>query len=399
MIRHHGADRPLAVAMLVLLAALALGACSGTTASVAPSAVPSAAPTAAPTAVVTPTPAPTPSPTPTDVSAAFLKIITDPAFSGKATLTGTMTIGDIKGDLSGIYAGDADSSESTLTIKAGTFAQTQDKVGTGGKNWTRVTPGPWLEDLPKGTPSKSFAETLRGVGAVVDLGVETHVGKQLHHLKPKAAGALTADQVGFDVGDATDAAFGMEFYATDDGTPASMILTGSWTQGTGTSAAKTTVEAEYVFTATGTPHTVAPPTDVWVRYTSKAHGYTMAHPADWTVKAAAFIDTYSVDGVPYVYVALGPYKGTTASLVATLKKNYTKDLGVGPTSEAPTRLGGQPAVRLTFDAKNDAGADVNLIDDITTRSGTGWEVYLISQTDPQNVVIFDQFVSTFAFTK
>jgi hypothetical protein len=88
---------------------------------------------------------------------------------------------------------------------------------------------------------------------------------------------------------------------------------------------------------------------------------------------------------------------TTAQFATALKKTYTGQFGA-PTSEADTRLGGQAAKRLIFEFKNDAGQDVTLVDDVTVRDGTGWEVFVVTTGGQEDIPIFDQFVSTFRFT-
>ncbi len=376
--------------IVAIAISLVLGACSGATASVAPSVEPTVAPT--------PTPAPTPSPTPIDASAAFLEIIGDKDFSGAATVTGTLMVGTTPGTVSGTYAGDGDSSDSTLTVSAGSFKQVTDKISTGGTRWTRVSPGPWLEDLPTpGGANKSLADTLRGLSPVSDLGVVSHGGKQLHHLQPKGGDALTSEQAGFDTGTATDGRFSMDFYVTEDGTPAVIALAGTWTQGSGDTAVKNAVEIEYTFTAIGKPHTVQPPTDVWVRYTSKDNGYTMAHPADWTVKGAKNKDRYLLGDQPYIFVTLTRYNRPTDAFVTALKKTYKADFG-DPISETPTRLGGQPAIRLLYEFTNAKKQEVTLADDVISREGIGWEVFLLTRGGQDDVAVFDQFVATFEFT-
>ena len=386
------ARRRLAPVSLSLAVALGIAACGAPATSVAPSQVATAAPSA--------TAAPTPSPSAADVSAAFYEVISAKDFSGKATLTGTLMIGAVEGDVTGSFAGDDDDSSSTTTITAGTFKQTTDKISVGDERWSRTSPGPWLEDpaKPGGSSSdKSLATTLRNLGSVVDLGVESHAGKQLHHLQPKAGNMLTADDVGFDVGTATDAQFTLDFYATDDGAPASMVVTGSWTQGSGSDAVKNTMTLEYVFSDIGEPQVINPPEDVWVRYTSDL-GYTMAHPPDWTVVSKKNQDQYLLNDQPYVYVAVTPYKGSTAKFANELKASYKKPFKGEPESEAATVLGGQPAVRLIYQYRNDEDQDVTIADDVISRDGIGWEVFLATAGGPEDIEVFNQFVATFQFT-
>ena len=44
------------------------------------------------------------------------------------------------------------------------------------------------------------------------------------------------------------------------------------------------------------------------------------------------------------------------------------------------------------------GGFVTLVDDVTVRDGTGWEVSVATTGGREDIPVFDQFVSTFAFT-
>jgi hypothetical protein len=386
----RGFGRLLGVSTLTLAVALTIGACGGAPASVAPSF------TATPSA--TATPAPTPSPTPIDVAAMFVKIISSPDFTAAATIKGRLKIGTVDGDLTGVVTGGAGDSSQSLTITAGSFTQVTSSTKIGDTSWSRKSPGPWLEDLKTSTPKKDLSDFLRGLSAVVDLGVETRGGKSLHHLQASGGNEIAGETLGFDVATAKDAKFTIDFYATDDGTPAIIAITGAWTTVSGDTEVPTTVTYELSFSDVGTAQTVTPPEGVWVRYTSKTHHYTMAHPADWTVESEKGKDSYLLNGQGYVYVAVTPYTGSTAKFVTALKASYKAPFGGDPASEAKWTLGGQPAVRLIYRYTNDTGQDVTIADDITTRDGAGWEVFIATGGGTEDISVFDQFVATFEFT-
>jgi hypothetical protein len=354
---------------------------------------------ATPSPTVAPTPSPTPSPA--DVSAAFLKAVSDPGFTAKGTITGTVTLGPTAGQVTGVGAFSGADSSGTTTISVGTFKQTTDSVTVGDKSWTRIPPGPWLEDEPDADDNKGMGDVLTSIKSVTDLGVESKGGQQLHHLQATGGGTITADAVGFDVEGATDAKFTLDLYATADGTPAIMTVSGSWTQGTGTTALPITVDFDMALTNVGQPQAITPPdtADVWIRNESTKLGYVMAHPPGWTVKSEADSDTYLLDGQGYVYVVTTKFTGTTAAFATELKKVYTKEFKVKETSDDPTTLGGQAAIRLVYEFTNETGQDVTLVDDATVRSGTGWEVFVATTGGLADVEIFDQFVATFKFTK
>ena len=131
------ARRRLAPMSLAFACALAIAACGAPATSIAPSEVATAAPSA--------TAAPTPSPSAADVSAAFVKQLVSPTFSGTATITGDMTIGPLGGDITGSGTYNGQDSNMKLTINVGTFEQETETTKIGTSTWSRKSPGPWLE--------------------------------------------------------------------------------------------------------------------------------------------------------------------------------------------------------------------------------------------------------------
>lgn len=390
----------LTIAVLALGAALLTTACGGSTTAVL-SAAPSTAPsTAAATPVPTPTAVPTASLKPVDVGAVFLKAITDGKFSATADISGSMTVGPLKGDISGDAAFSGSDSSLTMNVDFDAISQETGQVQVDGQRWSRLAPGPWLEGpkVVRGTGGPSVGQMLQGLIKVTDLGVVTKAGQSLHHLSVPGSENM-AGAFGIDPATAKDVKFSVEFYATDAGVPAIMTMSGQWTQINGAQEVPATMIVDIAFDDVGTPQTISPPDDVWVRYTSKSMGYSMAHPADWTVTHAKNEDTYSVDGQGFVYVATGPYKGSTAKLAADLKATYKKPFKGEPVTETPKVLGGAPAIRLIYEFTNDSNQDVTVADDVVSRDGTGWEVYLATTGGQEDIGIFDTFVATFTFTE
>jgi hypothetical protein len=390
MFATNGVRRHVAISTLSLAIMLVVAACGGATASVAPSATP--------TPAATPTAAPTPSPTPVDVAAAFTRIASAPDFSAVGKIAGTVKIGPVDGEISGDGLFDGADSSGSTTLTAGTFKEVTHSVTVGSESWTRKEPGPWLVNT-SATAGEGLDDYLRSVGTVVDLGVETYAGRELHHLQPMGGNKAAPEALGFDVSGATDAAFTVDLYATDDGTPAIMAVTGSWTTVSGDQSIPTSMTFDLVFSDIGKPQTITAPEDVWVRFTSSKLGYTMAHPALWTVESEKDQDAYLVNGQGYVYVAIAPFKGSTATFVSGLKAAYKKPFEGDPKSETPTRLGGEAAIRLIYQFTNDSDQAVTVADDVVSRDGTGWEVYLVTAGGPEDVAVFDQFVATFEFTE
>ena len=69
-----------------------------------------------------------------------------------------------------------------------------------------------------------------------------------------------------------------------------------------------------------------------------------------------------------------------------------------PESEGQAALG-QAAIRLAYQYKNAARQDSYIVDDVTTRAGVGWEVFLATSGGTEDVAIFNQFAATFTFDK
>ena len=327
--------------------------------------------------------------------------MSDPTFSATADISGTMSVGPIKGTITGDAVFSKGDSSMNMSIDLEVLKQSTSQVQVDDKKWSKKEPGPWLED-PKPVTSASdtsIGKVLQSLVKVTDVGVVTKSGRSLHHLKFAGGDAVSSSMFGLDPTTAKDAEFTLDFYADSDGTPAVMSMSGSWTQVNGAATLPATMDFDIAFKDVGTPQTITPPTDVWVVYTSKAKGYSMAHPADWKVTSAKSEDTYAIDGQGYVYVATTSYKGSTAKFAADLKATYKKPFKGLPVSETPKQLGGVPAVRLIYEFTNDTGQDVTVADDVVSRDGTGWEVYLATAGGSEDIDIFDTFVATFTFTE
>ena len=354
---------------------------------------PNGTPTPAPSAV------PTPSPSPVDVSDDFVRIIAAPDFSATADITGTVSFGAAAGEITGdaVFSG-ADSSLS-MRIASGGVTQETDVIGIGSQGWSRSSPGPWLQDGDLGRSRGSLPGTLGAIASVEDLGVVAKNGQQLHHLQPNGGGEISPGTIGFGVEGATDLAFTMDYYATDDGTPAILGINGTWMQADGSVIVPVELDIEFAMRGVGTPQTISPPEDVWVVNASKAFEYTMAHPADWTVESSATEDAYAIDGQPYVYVAPQQLaKGATLEdFVSDLQAFYKDDFGE-PVSQVTGELDGRPAHRLVYQFTNDQGQDVTFVDEVAVQGRTGWEVFLVTAGGASDIPVFDQFVATFDFT-
>ena len=345
-----------------------------------------ATPTPLATPAPTPTPLATPAPTPTplDVKAPFLAAIANPTFSAAGTITGTMAAGAIGGTITGRLTLSGSDSAYSMTISIAASAQTTDSVSIGSQAWERKSPGPWLAKETPPDRSESLAAVMAAVASVTDLGVETKSGRRLHHLQPTGGGVVPPEAFGLDNPAITNPTFTLDFFATDDGTPAVMVVTGTWTQLVAGQPTPVTMTLQYDLRDVGKPQTIDAPTDVWVRYTSKAFDYTMAHPEGWTVSSTKTEDSYLLGGQAFVYVSPQTLLADTtlATFVAELKKSYKPQFRVDPDEVVSATLGGQPAQRLTYRFTNTSGQDVTIVDVAAVYAGKGWEVFLVRPAGP-----------------
>jgi hypothetical protein len=151
----------------------------------------------------------------------------------------------------------------------------------------------------------------------------------------------------------------------------------------------------------GSAALVAAPEDPWERFTSTKLGYSMAHPAGWTVTEGDGQDSYLLDGTPYVTVAPVAAKSYTLDRLASeLIASYQKQLKVKPDSDTEMMLGGQPARLLTYHFTRDDGVKVYVADAVTIAGDTGWEVFLTEQagSEADDTPLFRAMVSTFKLT-
>ncbi len=378
------------VALVVMVVVVA---CGGTSPSGPPSSTP--VPSATPVPSTTPVPTASPTPAPVDVSAPFLAAITDPGFEADMEISGTVTIAGTEGTITGFGTVSGAGSATSITLSIAGRDQINESIEIGDEGWARRAPGPWLVDPPSKSSMRAFLEAMTGA---VDLGVVDLDGTSFHHLQPAGGNELTPEAAGFDVEGARDAAFTIDFYATDDGTPAIIALGGAWTQTA--DGQDVTVEVGAAYTLTPFTGLLEPPTDVWEFHASKAFDYRMAHPAEWTVKASKSQDTYGVGGQGYVYVApQAVAKGTKlAGFVAALRKSYKRDFGVDPIIDEPTSLAGAAAHRLVYRFTNADDVEVTIADVVTVHAGKGWEVFLASSGGDEDVAFFEIFTATFEFT-
>ena len=380
------AGRP-RLAAITLTLALAAAACGGGA---------SAAPTSGPSL------APSPSPTPLDVAQAFLEIVGDPDFGATMEIEGTMEMG-VSATLTGTMTSSGDDSRSlTKIVIAGTTFETE-SITSGGKSYSRSSPGPWLAATTSadGGSSKddSLAVWMRRLSQIEDLGVVTKNGTKLHHLSagdaPVPPGAL-----GLDASAIKDPVVTIDFYAEDDGTPAVFAIEGTWIQLINGSDITVDFVMDMTITNIGSTIEIDPPDDVWTTYSSPL-GYSMAHPDAFKVESRDGYDAYVGDGVDDLYVAswsdaagLSP-EGFRDGILASVKDAWGDP--IAPPVANP--LGGEPGYLATFQYTYDDGSQGIAFDALAMHDNVGWDVTLFSIPGQEvaDFELFNQFLATFEY--
>jgi hypothetical protein len=339
------------------------------------------------------------------VKAAYLDALADPKFSATATLSGTIALAGINGEVSGKWSFIGRDAHRTTTISLPGNEQTTETIALGPDGWERKGDGPWLEQEKAADPSKSFTGSLAILNSLEDRGVESREGVDLYHFQPANGGAIPAAALGLDNPDIKDPKVTADFYATAEGVPAAFDFHITWTQAIGGQDAPVTMDMQIDIDEVGSPESIDPPAkdEIWTRYKS-SFGYTMAHPPDWTVKHARTEDSYLLDNQGYVYVAPQslPSGEKLSSFQSGLITFYKGQFNTEPDSKESTSIGGSPAFRLVYHFKNEANQDVALVDVGTVHAGKGWEVFMLTlagDTEADDIAVFDDFVTTFTFTK
>jgi hypothetical protein len=375
--------------------ALALGACGG-------GATPTPAPTSAPTPAPTATPGPTPAPTTAaaDVAKVFLARMLA-ARTGVLAMTGSIAVGTVEVPLTGTLTINGGDSQSIITIETPGASQTQESIRVGTQQWNRSAGGPWVLNPTPNDRTKSLSAFLQALTALEDRGVATHKGQQLVRLVPPASETMSAEALGFNSPGVRDAKVTMEFWAKDDGTPAAWSFNVAWSQASGTTTVAARLVMDLDLGRLGEPTTVAAPGNAWERFVSARFGYSMAHPAGWTVNEAEGQDSYLVDGTPHVTVSRSSMAGFTLErYVKEVLALYDEQLGAKPERNEEIALGGQPARFITYHFKNDKGAQLYAAEALSMNGDVGWDVLLTEQagSEADDTPVFEAMLSTFGFT-
>lgn len=273
------------VPVQLVLATALIAACSGSPATTqAPPATPTGTPmpTSAP-----PTAAPSPSPTaPADVATLFASQLTDPAFEGTGPISGTLSLGNVEGTVTGALGVKGADSGFQLAIEIPNLLATSTyQIKVDGRKYVSQDGGPWFEvEDPSGSSGLSAAMDVAAL-TVTDAGIVTRGGQSLHHLVPANGGSVTAADLGMTDPSMADARGTLEFYARDDGSLAVMSMSLSWTATSGNTSIPATMALDFTFNQ-GDLAVIQPPDQVWTRYTSTRFAYSIGYPVEWQLYQA-----------------------------------------------------------------------------------------------------------------
>lgn len=395
----------LATALATLLV---VGACGTTTptppSSVGPSVAPaSVAPSVAPTAAPTAAPTPAPTPTPLDAVTPFLAAIGMPGFTARATVSGMLVVGTATSPIAGTYDVSGTDYHRALKIGAGTKVTTKHLIVSESAAYTATGDGPWFEAAFPAAGS-GLASVLHSIQVVVDRGVETKNGRQLHHLV--ATGALLPPAVlGLTDPSITAVTGTLEFWVSDDGTPQVIGATGAWTQKSGKDpAAPATLTAELAV-ASGGAVAVTAPEMVWKRVKSTRYRYSMAYPTDWEYEKGSGTkwDYFQSPDVNYVGMHSLSNQGYSLNAIVSAFIRYEpRSSGISKfkvESNKAAKLADVRARRLEYREKY-KGDTYYVIDVVSVHKGRVYDIEYVSlrKLTAEDRALFDQFLSTFQFT-
>jgi hypothetical protein len=212
--------------------------------------------TSQPTTQTTPTPEPTPTPTPEptkSIEDAFTSKIRADDFQASGPITGSFTMEaqgltfhvTLSGDMK--VKGDYNAQTMTMAMAATDVTPasttTQESISVGDWTYSREDGGDWTKEA-RSNDDEDLGSVIKTV-TVVDKGVETHYGQQLHRLD--SSEALDPDIFFGGMTGVSDADLTLTFWAKDDGTPAGMTITGTYTQNQSGTLVDVTLTMDYQF--------------------------------------------------------------------------------------------------------------------------------------------------------
>jgi hypothetical protein len=177
----------------------------------------------------------------------FTSRITASDFQASGPVAGTMTVTAASQKLDGTFAGaiklSGKDSSLTLTTSMTGSKTTTETVSVGDSDYERTNGGKWTRSARSSTGLD--ISSFLSAGSLTDKGVQSHGGRQLHRLE--TGKPLDPKTVGFGDSSMSNPKFTLTFWAKDDGSPAGMMMAGTWTQAMSGAAANATMSLDFNF--------------------------------------------------------------------------------------------------------------------------------------------------------
>jgi hypothetical protein len=381
---------------LLVTFVLVAGACQSTP---APTPGPTGAAATLPDATQVASVTQEPSAAPVDVAAKFATQITA-ATKGSMTMTGSLEVGEQIGNVTGklTFVG-GDSLQSTTVTLAGKTSTTQ-TVRVGFTGWTKIGDGPWFQDAVAPKLGQDLRTVLKGLSGLVDKGVEQHDNVSAHRIELPAGTVLAPAQFGLTDPKIVSPTVALVFYADDTGKPLAMVLTVQWSQTVSGVATPVTMTLDFTINQLDGPLVVAPPDDVWGRYTSKRFHYTLGYPGEWStyLKDKSY-DYFESSSDPFVGV--GRFKSSGFTLNVWAKETIAYDKAhykASNVSNVAYKLAGVTARYLTMYVTIKSKVYI-LYEVLAIKGGYVYDVYWQSPKgfDTANLAAFNAILATFAY--
>jgi hypothetical protein len=349
-------------------------------------ATPQASPSASPSvAALSPSPVPT-----VDVAAAFGRKLVA-GLHGSGTISGAVSIGTLEFPVSGSIAIAGQDSQSTLVIQVPGQPQASSNLSVAGKRYTSSQDGPWFED--SSPVNTSFASAfINAAATVADVGVETKLGRPLHHLVPKGGSSLTGEQLGMTDEAMRDATGDLEFYAQEDGTLVVLSMALAWTQTSAGAELPAKMQIDFSFDSAAAP-TIAPPDDVWKRHTSDRYHYSIGYPTVWRVLSdtGAAADAIGASPTEFSFVLLEVQPKPLTDDLQAYVNAWTKATRKSDTKlkfdiDESIMVGGRPAHRFAYHDRIQGNA-VYSVFTLVIRGRDGYQIGLVGPKGQEAAVV------------
>jgi hypothetical protein len=176
------------------------------------------------------TPIPAPTPTPLWTVDAFRAQVTAIGFQARGPVSGSIEaqtiLGTRAGTMSGSFAVNGGDSSYSVTAKLLGVTESADYVVVGARAWSRSNGGQWTQTQATG---KTLPVLVAGL-ILADTGIETHLGRQLHHLTVANPSDVDLSAFGIAPGSRDNLTVSLSFWTENDGTPAGMTIVAGFDQ-------------------------------------------------------------------------------------------------------------------------------------------------------------------------